>query len=147
MGAQDLTASYGYDERNRLSTWTWGGETEHFGYDELGNMTHHGVGGPVVPGPGGNKNQSFSADHPHRVVWSTQPFRAGQYGLPTLDAHTYDADGNLASEQLWDVEWVNGENLGSTVAPPTSFEFDSWNRLVGQTHDGQSWLSGVESIS
>src|SRR5262249_27358317 len=31
--------SFGYDHRNRLTSWTLGGATQSYGYDTIGNMT------------------------------------------------------------------------------------------------------------
>ncbi|MCI0633069.1 MAG: hypothetical protein L0206_04015, partial [Actinobacteria bacterium] len=96
----DFSASYTYDERNRLKTWTPGtAAAKHFNYDELGNLTGHAVGSATAV------NQAFSPTQPHAVTARTDLGRT--YG--------YDADGNLSSET-----WSGGARY---------YSFDALNRL------------------
>jgi RHS repeat-associated protein len=101
--AVDFSASYAFDQRNRLKTWQAGdmAAAEHFKYDELGNLTGHAVG------ESDPANQIFGGARPHAVTERTAP------GVINYD---YDADGNLLSET-----WSGGER---------HYRFDALNRLT-----------------
>jgi RHS repeat-associated protein len=101
--AVDFSASYAYDQRNRLKAWQAGdmAAAEHFKYDELGNLTGHAVG------ESDPANQIFGGARPHAITQNTDQ------GI----SYAYDADGNLLSE-TW---WSGGER---------HYRFDALNRLT-----------------
>jgi RHS repeat-associated protein len=87
--AVDFSASYEFDERNRLASWQKPGvpgvpatPKAYFNHDALGNLTGHAVGSASAV------NQEFSGTRPHAVTARTD-----------LDlSYAHDPDGNLLSE-------------------------------------------------
>jgi RHS repeat-associated protein len=81
----DASASYLYDPRNRLSSWTRevgaARPTQHFAYDVLGNLV-----GRDLPSAGAAPNQTYAEDPapPHQLTTS----HSGK-------TYTYDASGNV----------------------------------------------------
>jgi RHS repeat-associated protein len=81
-GDIELSASYTYDARNRLETWSRpGGISETYDYDALGNLTLKGD----------QTNTYDYADRPHAI-------RSRGAGGETVN-YSYDADGNVAQIQ------------------------------------------------
>lgn len=105
-GDPAIAATYGYDRRNRLSSWQRaGGVEEHYSYDPLGNLVGYAT---TSAGAGNQGFGEADGSRPHAVTSSTA-------SGGTVD-YTYDADGNLASA------------LG---AGSRYYRFDWANRLVG----------------
>jgi RHS repeat-associated protein len=77
-------ASYAYDHRGRLKSWTREGATQHFRYDVLGNLTHRSTGSADPAAA----NQVY--DHTTRPHAITQHLTGG---VPDK-TYAYDADGN-----------------------------------------------------
>jgi RHS repeat-associated protein len=79
----DASATYNYDVRNRLSSWTrtaGGTETKHFAYDTLGNLV-----GRDLDNAGDPWNQIYgNASQPHQLTTSH-----------SLKVYSYDASGNV----------------------------------------------------
>ncbi len=106
----DFSATYSYDQRNRLASWQKLGvgaipamPIKHFKYDALGNLTRHAVGESAPA------NQVFGEANgmkPHAVTQRTD------LGI----TYAYDADGNLSSET-----WSGGAR---------HYGFDALNRLL-----------------
>jgi RHS repeat-associated protein len=74
------TASFGYDNRNRLSSRTLAAATRHFKFDNLGNLT-----GRDLLASGDQPNQVYGhLDKPHAVTTAASGA-----------TYAYDADGNV----------------------------------------------------
>ena len=133
LGELDATTDYTYDHRNRIASWSRSGETFHYGYDALGNLT--GFASAVA----GSVDQSFGAgsgatqDPPHAV--STSP-EAGGTGVALYD---YDASGNreamlrLAGSHFYRFDSANrltcvGSSPGGCDV--ASFLYDATGRLL-----------------
>jgi len=98
----DTTATYSYDARNRLKSWTdANSDTLFYTYDALGNLEGHGVSSE------GGTNQGFDpATKPHQVAVN----RVGE-------EYEYDPDGNVIQR-------------GLPGGRTKHFVYDSANRLV-----------------
>src|SRR5262249_33762016 len=85
--------SFGYDDRNRLSSWTLGGSSQSYAYDSIGNLTSKSGLGSYNYGANGNGTGSG----PH------QARQAGGVG------YSYDSNGNTTSGNTWSYHW-NADN-------------------------------------
>ena len=116
-GDPAVAATYTYDRRNRIASWTRSGSTSYFGYDQLGNLTGYSTSTQ------GGSNQIFgepSGARPHAVTSSSASGSHVTYG--------YDGDGNMATA------------TDSSVTTHYTFDWASRMVKVGDTAGGSSIL-------
>jgi RHS repeat-associated protein len=103
--------TYGYDHRDRLTSWTLNGTTQTYTYNTLGNLlSKTGVGTYTYPAAGGAR--------PHT------PTQVG------ATAYSYDLNGNLANDGGRAYTW-NADNL------PTQITHVSGNESYSYDADGE----------
>jgi RHS repeat-associated protein len=118
-----FAATYSYDRRNRLSSWTpSGGATRHYSHDLLGNLVGYATA------TAGAQNQAFGgANGPPCAVTSST-------ASGSAVAYTFDADGNLASaigttQRHYSFDWANrlakvGTSPGSSSQLSVAYDAD-----------------------
>ena len=123
----DASATYTYDARNRLESWTdANSDTQWYTYDALGNLEGHGVASA------GGTNQTFDpASEPHQITLN----RIGE-------DYDYDADGNVIKRGTAHFVYdsanrlvCTGTDVGLCDGPGYRYDADGqllWDGAAGQ---------------
>jgi RHS repeat-associated protein len=121
-----VTNTYGYDQANRLTSWTAtpsGGTatTQTFGYDNAGNLTN-------------DNGVTYTYDARDELVSDSKG-----------NTYTYSADGDQASQNGNSVTFdAYGQQI---TAGSSSYSWDALNRMVGVAEPGASVALTYEGMS
>jgi tetratricopeptide (TPR) repeat protein len=100
--------SFGYDHRDRLTSWTSGGTTQSYAYTTIGNLT---------------SKAGVSYSYPASGATSVRPHTPSSVGGAS---YVYDANGNLTGGAGRTYTW-NAENLPPSVSQTSGSESYSYD--------------------
>ena len=117
----DASATYTYDARNRLESWTdANNDPQWYTYDALGNLEGHGVGSEVAPTkvsirpPSPTRLRSIESAKSTRTMPTEMSFKRGLPGGPT-EHFVYDSANRLVCTGTSDVgQCVTAPATGTT---------------------------------
>jgi RHS repeat-associated protein len=144
--------SYGYDDRDRLTSWTLGGTTENYTYDTIGNLlTKAGVA--YANGSSGNgtgtrphapktvggaaytydNNGNLLTGGGRTYVWNMENFPTSITASGTTETYAYNADSQRVTRTRSGVTTVYLEGIWEEVASTTLGDVTKYITLQGQT--------------